>query len=117
MPRRTAALLAAALCGLALATPGPARALGDRDYVGSIELVGFTYCPQGTIPLHGQLLPTDDFPLLFSVLGNRYGGDGAKGTFAVPDYREIEDGRYVDRAPVPGMRYCLVTDGDYPVRP
>ena len=114
MARRTAALLAAAL---AAALPGPASALGERDYVGSIELVGFTYCPQGTIPLHGQLLSTDSFPLLFGVLGNRYGGSAAKKTFAVPDYREIEDGRYVDRAPVPGMRYCLVTDGDYPAQP
>lgn len=117
MSRRTASLLAAALAGLAAALPGPAQALGERDYVGSIELVGFNYCPQGTIPLHGQLLSTDRFQLLFAVLGNRYGGDGAKGTFAVPDYREIRDGRYVDRAPVPGMRFCMVTDGDYPAQP
>ena len=48
-------------------------------FAGDFEPLDWTFC-------HGQLLQIDYSPMLFSVIGTAYGGDGTS-TFAVPDLR------------------------------
>lgn len=107
MIARTLAALALAAAA-ALASPSPSLALGDDDYVGSIELVGFPYCPEGTVDLWGQAWPAAQASILNYLLGNRFGGDAAQKTFGFPDMR--------GKAPLDGLRYCMVVDGVFPQR-
>jgi microcystin-dependent protein len=59
---------------------------GLDPYVGEIFQGGWNFCPRGSIPLDGQLLPISQNTALFSLLGTTYGGDG-RTTFGVPDMR------------------------------
>lgn len=76
--------------------------------LGQIQLFAFNYAPDGWNLCQGQILNVNQNQALFSLLSNRYGGDGIT-TFALPDLRGAE--------PVPGMIYCIATMGYYPVRP
>ncbi|HTG94128.1 MAG TPA: tail fiber protein [Pyrinomonadaceae bacterium] len=55
-------------------------------FTGEIRMVGFDYPPRGWAFCDGQLLPIAQNTQLFSLLGTKYGGDGAS-TFALPDFR------------------------------
>lgn len=48
-------------------------------FAGDFEPVDWAFC-------HGQFLMVEQYPLLFSVIGTTYGGDGTS-TFALPDLR------------------------------
>lgn len=96
-----ALLLATTLLG------SPAAADDDADYLGSIELVGFRFCPHDMVPAWGQLMSKDRFQALFVLFGNRYGGDASQGTFALPNLR--------DAAPQ-GMMYCVAIAGPFPLK-
>jgi microcystin-dependent protein len=76
------------LCGslLAAGLSVPAANAGTEAYIGEIMWVGFNFCPRGTMPAEGQLLPISQNTALFSLLGTDYGGDG-RTTFALPDMR------------------------------
>ncbi len=115
MIRRSLAALF--VLGATLAGGPAALALGDSDYVGSLELVGFNFCPQGTVAPRGQELRVADYQLLYAVIGNRYGGDAGKGTFKLPNLAEITANGLQDKAPLAGLRYCMVIDGQYPPHP
>jgi len=104
---RNLAALALAACA-ALAGAPPVQALGDNDYIGSIELVAFPFCPEGTAELWGSIYPAAQFSALFSLLANRFGGDPAQKNFALPNLH--------DKAPLDGLRYCMVIDGAFPPR-
>ena len=54
--------------------------------LGQIVMFGGDFAPRGWALCQGQLLPINQHEALFSLLGNRYGGDG-KATFALPDLR------------------------------
>lgn len=55
--------------------------------IGEIMPVAFSsVIPQGWMPCEGQILPISNNQALFSLLGNRYGGDG-RNNFALPDLR------------------------------
>lgn len=55
--------------------------------IGEIMPVAFSnVIPQGWMPCEGQILTISSNQALFSLLGNRYGGDG-KVNFALPDLR------------------------------
>jgi microcystin-dependent protein len=54
--------------------------------VGEIRMIASSYAPEGWHFCDGSLLSTTQHPVLFSVLGTTYGGDGAT-TFALPDLR------------------------------
>ncbi len=103
---RTTAAMGALILGFATAGGTPAAA--QDSYMGQALLVGFNFCPRDTISAEGQLLPIDQFQALYSLFGTTYGGDG-RNSFALPDLR--------DKAPVDGMRYCIVAYGIYPPRP
>ena len=54
------------------------------QYISEIRIFPFPNVPESWIKCNGQLFNTRDFPALFSVIGNTYGGDGVT-TFAVPN--------------------------------
>lgn len=55
-------------------------------YLGEIKLFAGSYAPLYWAFCDGQQLSTAEYPALFSLLGNFYGGDG-RSTFALPDMR------------------------------
>jgi microcystin-dependent protein len=98
---------AAVLASLAvMATGKPAHALGGDSYLGQVGLVSATYCPKGTFEADGRVLDGRSYNALYSLLGNAYGGDGSKYTFALPDLR--------GKVPAKGLLYCIVVEGLYP---
>lgn len=67
--------------------PGTAAlACSPNPYVGQVCTVAQNWCPAGTMPVDGRLLPIADHVLLFSLIGTIYGGNGTT-TFALPDLR------------------------------
>lgn len=97
-------ILAACAIPSALLFGSPAQA--QEAYVGQIIFMGSTYCPAGTLPADGSLLPVVQFEALFSLFSNRFGGDGVN-NFALPAIP----------SPLSGTRYCVVFNGFYPIRP
>lgn len=68
-------------------------------FAGNHELKGWLYCA-------GQTLPATDFQELYDVIGNKYGGDAAQETFALPDLQEQEKA-------LQGVRYQIaVTENE-----
>ena len=59
--------------------------MGD-SFVGEIRAVAFDYAPEGWLKCEGAVLPVQQYAALFSLLGNKFGGDG-RSTFALPDMR------------------------------
>lgn len=55
-------------------------------FVAEIRAFGFTYSPKGWAECGGQMLPVSQNIALFSLLGNRFGGDG-KVNFALPSLK------------------------------
>lgn len=56
-----------------------------EPFIGEIRPFGFGYAPRGWLPCDGGLYPINGvYTQLFSVVGNRYGGD-ARTTFATPN--------------------------------
>lgn len=63
----------------------------DGAKIGDIRLVGtgaLILTDEGWIPAEGQFLFKEEFPILGSILGNAWGGDGE--VFCIPDLREWE---------------------------
>ncbi|EHL07821.1 hypothetical protein HMPREF0322_01216 [Desulfitobacterium hafniense DP7] len=50
----------------------------------------------------------DQYIVLFSLIGDFYGGNAEEGIFAVPNL--------MNASPFPGMNYYIVYDGIYPSR-
>jgi microcystin-dependent protein len=82
-------LFGAAACAAATCFAMPAQAQAYR--LGQIILVGYAFCPVGTMMADGRMLQISDFPALYSLFRTSYGGDGTT-TFALPDLQ--------NRAPV-----------------
>lgn len=85
-----------------------AEAGSDQPYLGEIRMFAGDFAPVGFALCDGQLLPVDEYPDLFNLLGTRYGGDGQV-LFALPDLR--------GRAPVhmgagPGLPTRNLGDAD-----
>lgn len=55
-------------------------------YIGEIRLFCGNFAPKDWALCWGQLVPIAQNPVLYSILGIQYGGDG-KNTFALPDLR------------------------------
>lgn len=60
--------------------------MAGPSFVGEIRLMPINFAPQGWLACTGALLPLNQFPLLYAVIGTTYGGDGVT-TFALPDLR------------------------------
>ena len=74
-------------------------------YLGQIILNPLTFVPKNWHACDGTLLQTDQEPALFSLLANRYGGDG-RITFALPNLKS-PDGK---------VQYIIAIVGRYPER-
>ncbi|WP_417449258.1 phage tail protein [Kordiimonas sp.] len=158
---RRATKMAFFTAGMATILSGAAFAdCGVDGTTGQICMMAGTYCPVGTVDAAGGTLKIADYPLLYSVIGISYGGDGRIG-FQVPDLRgrvpvgvgtgyglgpvELGQQRGAELADVQqagdvaaatsgdkiavaqpgnvnvvspqlGIRYCIVTNGNFPQR-
>jgi Phage Tail Collar Domain len=61
---------------------GPAKA--QEGFLSEVIFLAANFCPRGTLPANGALLPIEQYQVLFSLIGTRYGGDGVR-TFALPN--------------------------------
>lgn len=68
------------------ALPLAASACGVEAYVGEVCTFSFDWCPNGFLPADGRTLAPQQYQVLFSLLGNRFGGNGTT-TFNLPDLR------------------------------
>lgn len=78
-----------------------------EPYIGLIKLFPYSFLPYGWLPCEGQILQVQLYTALFSLIGNKFGGNGST-TFALPDLRGFE--------PQPGARYFIAYAGIYPER-
>lgn len=53
-------------------------------FIGQIEMFALDFAPQGWLACEGQRLDVAQFQLLFSLLGDRFGGNGVT-TFCLPN--------------------------------
>lgn len=54
-------------------------------FIGEIRVVGFRFAPLGWLPCDGETYPVNQYPELFAVIGNTFGGDG-KTNFTLPNF-------------------------------
>lgn len=80
------------------------------EMVGIVKSFAGSYVPTGYMACDGTKLQANQYPVLFSVLGSKYGGDGIH-TFALPDLRPNKDG-WGYNAPM----YIICVQGIYPPR-
>ena len=59
-------------------------------YISQVVYMPFSWGMVGFMPCRGQILNVSHNEALFSLLGNRFGGDGHS-TFALPDLRPWAD--------------------------
>jgi microcystin-dependent protein len=76
-------------------------------FLGDVRAMSFNFAPHGWAQCNGQILPVAQNQALFSLLSNRYGGDGQT-TFALPAL-----------PPVPAQNgaalgFCISLKGIYP---
>jgi len=58
----------------------------SEPFMAELRLMTFNWAPKGWAMCNGQLLPINQNQALFSLLGNRWGGNGQV-NFALPDVR------------------------------
>jgi microcystin-dependent protein len=56
----------------------------STPYIGEIRMFAGNFAPVGWLFCQGQLLPIDQYDVLFNLIGTTYGGDG-QSTFALPN--------------------------------
>ena len=71
-------------------------------FVAEIRIFPFNFAPRNWARCNGQLMPIVENTVLFSLIGNTYGGDG-KTTFALPKLPPL--------TPV-GPFYCICLEGE-----
>ncbi len=74
-------------------------------FIGTIILWPVPWVPTDWALCDGRLLPIQQYPALFSLLGTRFGGDGMK-TFALPKLA----------GPESNLAYIIALNGLYPPR-
>lgn len=57
-----------------------------EPFIGEIKMAGFDYAPRNWALCDGQEIQCKQNQVLFSLIGNTYGGDGNQ-TFRLPDFR------------------------------
>lgn len=81
----TALMAAAVVVGAPSLSRADCNGAGEA-FLGSICFTAATYCPRGFAVAAGQIIAISENEALYSLLGNRYGGDG-RSTFGYPDLR------------------------------
>ncbi|MEL6986901.1 MAG: phage tail protein, partial [Bacteroidota bacterium] len=68
--------------------PGPfGTNASNNTLVGEVRLYAGNWAPNGWLECEGQLLLVTDYPILFDIIGDTYGGNGVS-NFRLPDLRE-----------------------------
>jgi microcystin-dependent protein len=62
------------------------KIMEEIGLIGTIKLFAGDFAPEGYFTCEGQLLNVREYEQLYSVLGNKYGGNG-RTTFGLPDLR------------------------------
>lgn len=84
--------------------------------IGEIINVPWGWTMVDCMTCSGQLLQVQQYPALYSLLGNYFGGDGQH-TFALPDMRVIDaSGHRVDWPQHGAVVPHIVLNGIYPSR-
>lgn len=78
-----------------------------ETFIGAIELFPFSFEPMDWLLCDGRLLQITQYDVLYSLIGNQFGGDGST-NFALPNLLGTE--------PMPGMNFYIAIAGEYPVR-
>ena len=86
---------------------GSAKA--QETFLSEVIFLAANFCPKGTLPANGALLPIGPNQALFSLVGTRYGGDG-KATFGLP---KVELATGTPGAP---LTACIRAQGIFPTR-
>ncbi|HEV2955290.1 MAG TPA: phage tail protein [Xanthobacteraceae bacterium] len=105
---KLACVAAVALLGTS-ATALPAKA--QNHFIGEVIFMATNFCPAGTLPTDGRLLPIAQYTALFALNGTMYGGDG-RTNFAIPKITRIPT-----QDPDSPLMACIVADGAFPARP
>lgn len=89
--------------------PAVRRPDGNSDEVllGSLMLVPYDFVPEHFEACAGQTIPIGSNPALYSLIGNKFGGDQQR-DFGLPDMRK--------HAPIKGLTYIIAMRGIYPRR-
>ena len=76
-------------------------------FYGEVSLFPYERVPEGWARCDGQLLPIEQHTALFSLIGNRFGGDGRR-NFALPKMKPLptEEGA--------ALGYFISIGGIYP---
>lgn len=75
-----------------------------NQLLGEIRLIAYDDIPSGWMRCEGQSLDINQYPLLYMIMGTKFGQDG-KYQFSLPDLQE--------KAP-PGLVYCIAAEGEMP---
>lgn len=59
-----------------------------EPFIGEIRAFSFNFAPSGWAMCQGQMLQVQQNQALFTILGNKFGGDGVK-TFALPNMQGL----------------------------
>lgn len=78
-----------------------------ETFIGAIELFPYGFEPMDWFLCNGRLLQISQYDVLYSLIGNQFGGDGST-NFALPNLLGTE--------PMPGMNFYIAIAGEYPVR-
>ena len=97
---------AAAAVFLVLFTYAVDNSMAQEPFVGEIRLFPYNFEPSGWIRCEGQFLPVSQYPILFSLLGTTFGGDG-RTSFHLPNLSE---------GPAANTFYYISLTGAYPSR-
>jgi len=92
---------------LSVAFTKPAFA-GPDDFIGEVTVFAGNFAPRNHAFCEGQILKISGNEALYSLLGNKYGGDG-RTSFALPNLAEAEKA-------LNGARYIIALQGIYPAR-
>lgn len=90
-------------------------------YVGEIRAFAFSFNPKRWLLCRGQLLSIEEYPVLFSVLGNMYGGDGTT-NFALPDIQgrvlngkgQLPGGENYNQGGIGGVTQVTLSESEMP---
>lgn len=81
---KTSLSLVVATTALMTISYGVQACEGDSDFIGAVCFTAATYCPVGYLEANGQNVPINQYPALYSLVGNIYGGKPGQ-SFGLPN--------------------------------
>ena len=105
--------LTLALCLLMGLIPAHVQAANSGDpSIGQICLFPYNFVPVGYLLCAGQELSIGDYPMLYTLLGDTFGGNGIT-TFALPDLRSANPYSTAEYDNIDTPRYFIAVEGGY----